>query len=182
MHRKALLEKLAEYRSRYPEEKPCIDRFEHFVTEHPDCFERALKIGHVTGSAWLVNRAGTHTLLTHHRKLNRWLQPGGHSDGHPAPGEVALREACEESGIIGLKLFDEQIFDLDIHRIPLRGEEPEHDHYDVRFVVRAVDSETYTVSGESHDLCWAPVETLASLTGEEESMLRMRRKWVLRRV
>ncbi len=180
MHRKSLLDQVADYRMRYPEECACIDAFEKFVAEHPDCFERSLAIGHVTGSAWVVNRDGTHTLLTHHRKLNRWLQPGGHADGNPSVMETAQREAREETGIESIVPVTNEIFDLDIHRIPARGEEAAHDHYDVRFAVRTTDLEEFTVSGESHALCWQPIDRLKEKT-DEESMHRMQRKWRMRK-
>ena len=75
--------------------------------------------------------AGDRVLLAHHRKLGRWLQPGGHSDGDPDTLAVALREAREESGL-DVQALDDAIFDLDLHRIPARDREPAHLHFDVR--------------------------------------------------
>jgi 8-oxo-dGTP pyrophosphatase MutT (NUDIX family) len=176
MYRKKLLDLLADYRARYPEEHGTIDRFVTFVETHPTCFERSLAIGHVTGSAWVVNRTGTHTLLTHHRKLHRWLQLGGHADGNPHILEVALQEVREESGILALQPVSDAIFDIDIHGIPARGHEAAHDHYDVRFAIQVTGSEIYTVSDESHALSWVDIEKIGEKT-QEESMLRMQRKW-----
>ena len=176
MRRTELLNSLSNYQTRNTDEQACVERFVEFVMGHAGCFERTLAIGHVTGSAWVVNQAGTHVLLTHHRKLNRWLQPGGHADGNPCVMDVALREVREETGIEDVQVVSKEIFDLDIHRIPTRGNEAAHDHYDVRFAVRVVGSDVYTVSEESHDLCWVPIENLSEKSGEE-SMLRMQRKW-----
>ncbi|MEM7032039.1 MAG: NUDIX hydrolase [Chloroflexota bacterium] len=176
MHRQELLDLITDYQHRYPEEQDCVDRFVTFVKANPDCFERSLTIGHVTGSAWVVNKVGTHILLTHHRKLNLWVQLGGHADGNPHILAVALREANEESGIEAIQPVSEQIFDLDIHRIPPKGNEAGHYHYDVRFALRVAGSDRYIVSDESHDLSWVPIEQLAQKT-QEESMLRMQRKW-----
>ena len=72
MHRQAITQLLSDYGTRYPEEADTTARYQQFVAQHEDCFERSQLAGHVTGSAWLVNRAGTHVLLTHHRKLNIW--------------------------------------------------------------------------------------------------------------
>ena len=58
-----------------------LAEFTAFAAAHPDCCERTLATGHFTGSAWLVSADGDRVLLTHHRKLNRWLQLGGHADG-----------------------------------------------------------------------------------------------------
>lgn len=146
-----------------------------FIEREPGCFERATREGHITGSAWVVDEDGSSILLTHHRKLNRWLQLGGHADGHVDVWDVALREAQEESGIGDCILLSREIFDIDIHVIPARGDDPEHLHYDVRYLIRAAHRD-YTVSYESHDLAWVAVHEIEHYT-TEESMLRMARKW-----
>ena len=150
MHRKTLLDLIGQYQQHYPEECQCIEQFRQFVTANTTCFERLCLSGHITGSAWMVNRAGTHALLTHHRTLNRWLQLGGHAEGQSNILDVALREACEEFGIAEVVPVSQAIFDLDIHRIPARGDEPAHDHYDVRFAVHTVTTDRYIVRDESH--------------------------------
>ncbi|MHC4994797.1 MAG: NUDIX hydrolase [Planctomycetota bacterium] len=177
MHRQPTLDLLTDYRARYPRETEAVERYTDFVRTHTDCFDRSLAVGHVTGSAWLVNGAGTHVLLTHHRKLGRWLQLGGHADGDNDPLRVAMREASEESGLRGIEPVDTALFDLDIHAIPARGDEPEHSHYDLRFALRARGAEDFTVSDESHDLAWVRIDDLASMT-DERSMLRMAAKWI----
>lgn len=179
MHRAALLDAIALYARSHPEEGALCERFDGFVRRHADCFRRSLAIGHVTGSAWIVNAGGDAVLLTHHRKLNRWLQPGGHADGDPDVLAVARREADEETGLAPLLPVDTAIFDLDIHPIPARGAEPAHEHYDVRFAFRHPGDGRYAVSAESHDLAWVPLDRLADHSAEE-SMHRMARKWLAR--
>ncbi|MEM6916235.1 MAG: NUDIX hydrolase [Verrucomicrobiota bacterium] len=142
---------------------------------HSDCFERSLEVGHITGSAWIVDSAGKRTLLTHHRKLNLWLQPGGHADGNANVLAVALQEGLEETGLGALEPVTTEILDIDIHGIPERKGEPSHFHYDVRFLLRQDGEDSYTVSEESHDLAWVPMEDLEEYT-EEWSMRRMRKK------
>jgi len=156
-----------------------VELFRSFAVGHLDCCERTLKIGHFTGSAWLVSADGQRALLTHHRKLNRWLQLGGHADGEGDLAAVALREAQEESGLPGLSVEGE-VFDLDRHFIPERGVEPWHWHYDVRFVVRASDDEGFTVNEESHDLAWRRIDEIAADPQADESLRRMARKWLAR--
>ncbi len=144
----------------------------------PDPFTRERLEGHFTGSAWLVSADGERALLTHHRKLGRWLQLGGHADGdHDLPA-VALREADEESGLPGLALASREIFDLDRHWIPERREVPGHWHYDVRYVVVAGADERFAVSEESLDLAWCLVTDIA--LQEDESMQRMAARWLAR--
>lgn len=175
MHRQPLLDQLADYAAKYPDEAETVARFIDFVRTEGDCFERSLTIGHVTGSAWIVSADSSQVLLTHHRKLDRWLQLGGHADGDPDVFAVALKEACEESGLSDFEAVGEGIFDLDIHPIPARKSDPEHLHYDVRYLLRATGATDYVVSDESHDLRWVPLDEVTTLT-TEDSMTRMVRK------
>lgn len=164
-------------RSGDPEADAAREDFLALARSSPDCCERTLSGGHFTGSAWLVSADGARALLMHHRKLGRWLQPGGHADGEGDLSRVALREAEEETGLRGLRV-EGGVFDLDRHRIPARGAEPEHWHYDVRFVVRAGADEAFVVNEESHALAWRPVEEIAADGSMDESVRRMARKWL----
>jgi 8-oxo-dGTP pyrophosphatase MutT (NUDIX family) len=168
------------YRSRHHDEADVVARFESLLARAPRCYARDFWPGHVTGSAWLVNASGTHVLLTHHRKLGSWFQLGGHSDGDSHTLRVALREAEEESGLAVAPITTD-IFDLDVHEIPARREDPTHHHFDVRFALRTMSSDAFRVSAESHALSWVEVAHLRDYT-TEESMLRMARKWQNRRM
>jgi len=172
MSRPQLVKAIDRYLQRYPEEQSVGERFKQFVLRNEDCFKRSLLEGHVTGSAWIIDGPHKHCLLTHHKKLDRWLQLGGHADGDGNTVRVATREALEESGLKSLQLVSMEIFDLDIHRIPARGHEPEHDHYDVRYLFETSRDELFKVSDESHDLAWVPLAEIESVT-TEASILRM---------
>jgi 8-oxo-dGTP pyrophosphatase MutT (NUDIX family) len=151
-------------------------RFTDFVSAHPDCFERSCVPGHVTGSAWLVSADRSQVLLTHHRKLGRWLQLGGHADGDPDTARVALREAAEESGIARLVLGDPRPLDLDAHAIPARAGEPAHVHYDVRYLVVAPPAAVATPSDESLALRWFDLARALDVE-HDESVARLWRKF-----
>lgn len=146
-----------------------------FVEAQPGCLERTCAPGHLTGSAWIVSPDRTRVLLTHHRKLDKWLQLGGHADGDGDLPAVAEREAREESGLTRLRAVGREIFDVDRHWIPARKGEPAHYHYDLRFVFEADPAEPLTVTSESRDLAWVEVARVAALN-PEESMARMVRK------
>jgi len=171
---------LSRYRLLQPDEWATIDLFDAFLHSGTTVFERSHVIGHFTGSAWVVSADGKRVLLTHHRKLDRWLQPGGHADGDDDLARVALREAQEETGLAGVRLQDGEIFDLDRHLIPARKSDPDHWHYDVRYVVRAGADERFAVSEESHDLVWRDVAELALAVDTEASVRRMAEKWLRR--
>ena len=171
-----LLDSLRRYRPLDQADRECRRRFIRFVETYKECCQRSLTIGHVTGSAWVVDERGEHVLLTHHAKLNRWLQLGGHADGNPDILSVAVREAEEESGLRAVEPLSREIFDLDIHLIPATDAEAAHLHHDVRFVLRAVGAENLKISRESLDLRWIKIEDLHQLT-DEPSLMRMARKW-----
>lgn len=177
--RESLARALNDYARRHPEQADEAAEFLRFLHSAPEVFHRQHPPGHFTGSAWLVDAAGVNALLTHHRKLDRWLQPGGHADGEADVAAVAAREAEEESGIAGLDLLP-GLFDIDRHRIPARGAEPEHWHYDLRFVLRAPPGATFVVGPESHDLAWVPVRRIADEAGFDPSLARMAQRWLAR--
>ncbi|WP_028918919.1 NUDIX hydrolase [Pseudoxanthomonas suwonensis] len=171
---------LLDYRQRHPEEAATVDAFAALLDDPQDPFVRARLEGHFTGSAWVVSADGERALLTHHRKLDRWLQPGGHADGDIDLAQVALREAQEETGVPGLHLEDGGLFDLDRHWIPERRDVPGHWHYDARYVVRAGADERYVVSGESYDLAWREIVAIHA-NADDDSMRRLAAKWLARR-
>lgn len=130
------------------------ERMLAFVDAHPrDAHLRTQLTGHLTASALVLDHARERVLLTHHRKLRRWLQLGGHCDGDANLPGVALRECLEESGIEGLAI-DPTPIDLDVHAIPARPNEPEHLHLDTRFVVHAPPGAVARISAESIELRW----------------------------
>jgi 8-oxo-dGTP pyrophosphatase MutT (NUDIX family) len=146
-----------------------------FMEENPRCAERSLAVGHLTGSAWIVDATWERTLLTHHAKLGIWVQPGGHADGDLDITGVAMREAKEESGLTRLRLVTTEIFDVDRHWVPERKGEPGHWHYDVRFMIEADEAEALVITSESKDLRWVEIARMSDFS-TEESMLRMARK------
>jgi 8-oxo-dGTP pyrophosphatase MutT (NUDIX family) len=179
VHRKPLLDLLERYLARQPDERVSVDHVRQFVRANPDCFERSCVDGHLTASAWIVSHDRERFLLTHHRKLDRWLQLGGHADGDADLAAVALREAREESGLDEFSLAtpagESLPLDIDVHLIPARGDEPAHLHHDVRYLLLAGPDQALRISNESLDLRWFP-RARANDVLEDESLRRMARK------
>lgn len=124
-----------------------------FCEANPDALHRSCVDGHLTASSLVVNQDRTEVLIIHHAKLRRWLQPGGHADGNGNLRRVAWDEATEETGIQDLRVIAPAI-DIDIHTIPARGEDPEHRHLDLRFLVLAPADAAVTTNHESTGFEW----------------------------
>jgi len=158
------------------EEQPHRQRMLELLDSGVDCFRRDAFPAHFTGSALVVGADGAHCLLHHHRKLDRWLQFGGHCDGEPDVLSVAQREAFEESGIEGLIVASRRPFDLDIHDIPAIGDEPAHFHYDIRYVLIAPEGAEFRTSPESNELRWFSTDEAQQLE-LDPGLRRMVDKW-----
>jgi len=172
----ALLAALAAYRPAGDHEAEMVARTIAFLRAAGDPFSRASFVpGHITGSAWIVDEDRSHALLAHHRKLDRWLQPGGHAEGERDALAIARREAQEETGLRRLRVAHDGIYDVDVHEIPARGDDPAHAHFDVRFAFIADRSEPLVVSAESHALAWRPIAEL-DRAGVDASVRRLARK------
>jgi 8-oxo-dGTP pyrophosphatase MutT (NUDIX family) len=180
--RELLLDQLERYAVLHPDETETASRFADFVRSHGDAFLRSCAPGHVTGSAFIVDPSMALTLVVHHRKLDKWLQPGGHCDPGETSLEAALREALEETGVTASPADAATMFDIDIHPIPARaaksgdaaGGTPAHLHYDARWLLLASPGTT-SVSDESHAVEWVSLDE-AVRRNPEESIARMVRK------
>lgn len=148
-----------------------------FCDEHPDALLRSCAAGHLTASALVVDPADGRFVVLHHRKLGRWLQPGGHADGDGDLARVALREAAEETGLARLAVREPAV-DLDVHMVAPPGEPP-HLHLDLRFVVLAPAGSAAAGpppgNHESHELRWVTGADLAGL-GADASLVRLARR------
>ncbi|MDA0350491.1 MAG: NUDIX hydrolase [Verrucomicrobia bacterium] len=171
MHRNPLKELLRQYRDCSPSNE-VAKAFTEFVNTHANCFERSQEEGHVTASAWIVDPKQKQVLLIHHKKLGLWLQPGGHCDGDPNVVRVAKKEVREETGLKDFRIFSEEIFDLDIHKIPQWKTVPAHYHYDVRFLIYANSQQPIAMSGESNALRWFDFSGISEMT-PDASVIRM---------
>ena len=174
MDRKQLVQTLHSYSSPYREEVVFINRFIELLT-HPRCYFRDHLPGHITGSAWIIDPQKKVVLLTHHAKLNKWLQPGGHADGEENIFDVAKKEMEEETGITN-STKPISFFDIDIHQIPARKDFPAHDHYDIRFLFESDSSTPLAISNESIDLKWIKWNELDNYTEANSSINRMLEK------
>ncbi len=180
MHREWIFKQLADYEPSEDSDREAALRAYHFIKHNPECFDRSLLKGHVTGSCWLLNFDQSKALMTYHRKLKKWIQLGGHADGEVNVLEVAMKEAKEESGILAIQPVSDQLFDVDVHFIPPHGSDPAHFHYDFRYLFWCTDDSNPQISEESIALKWFDIDGLHPLQ-LEPSIQRLIRKWAAKR-
>ncbi len=169
-----LIEKIQVLSAGSPQEMRVRDRFIDFIRNNSDCFLRSNLKGHITASAFVIDRDACKILLIHHKKLDKWLQPGGHCDGDEDTLGVAIKEVFEETGVQIIR-SDQQIVDLDIHTIPELKGVPEHEHFDVRYLFESDSTKPLTRNHETLALQWIPFEEIRKFT-VEESVLRILEK------
>ena len=158
-----------------------VTEITRFIATAPRAWSRATLDGHITASAWVLDRTRSHAALIHHRKLNRWLQPGGHVEDADASWRAAAqREVTEETGLdrFVTQVDEARLFDVDVHPIPARPDEPAHFHYDLRFLFIAdVDATVHKKlminSEEAHDCRWFALAELVNDSLLDASMRRM---------
>ncbi|NMO02039.1 NUDIX domain-containing protein [Gordonia sp. TBRC 11910] len=157
------VERLTRWRAPDVEQDSLRHTYLAFLAANPDACLRRSASGHLTASAVVLDDRGTHTLLTLHPRIGRWVQLGGHMEpDDPLIDAAALREATEESGLSGLRLTS--IARLHTHPITCSLGVPTR-HLDVQFcaVARRDSSGRLpepAISDESTDLAWWPVDAL----------------------
>jgi len=166
----SLVEELRAYEPANALERAHRDAMLDLLAYSPTAFSRSHYVpGHFTASLFILDGAGR-LLLHHHRRLDRWLQMGGHIEPDESPHDAALREGAEESGLDDLTLIG-AIFDLDIHDIPAANGEPDHSHFDVRYLARTSHPEAAALDHtESQALAWVDLGRAAELLRGEESL------------
>lgn len=154
------------------------ERMLEFARTLSDPFSRAELPAHFTASALIVDPAGARVCMIHHKKLGRWLQPGGHFealDGGDA-ASAALREVREETSLdVCLANADRTPIDLDIHVIPARPDMPAHEHLDVRFLLLAADVTARFDPAESLGIRFMPWEEALEVAGDP-ALVRLLKK------
>ncbi len=143
-------------------------KFLDFFNQYSEMsFKRENLSGHFTGSAFVVNLKSKKFALVEHKKLHRWLQPGGHADGDSDIQRVAAKELKEETGLKNFEVaLEGNIFDLDLHEIPEHKNTPRHFHYDLRFLFTTEEDEL-VCSEESKDLRWFDQKEFSQLKSDE---------------
>jgi 8-oxo-dGTP pyrophosphatase MutT (NUDIX family) len=143
-----------------PREVASRERFLAELDRLADPFDRHADLVHVTGSAIVSGPRGT--VLHLHKRLQLWLQPGGHLDTGEAPWDAALREAGEETGLpVRFPVSGPELFHLDVH---VAAED--HVHLDLRYLVVCDDAEPAPTAGESQLVRWFSLDDALATADE----------------
>ena len=123
--------------------------------------------GHVTASGIVLSPNGAKLLLVFHRRLGRWLQPGGHLDSRDASTiDAARREVIEETGVVPDPGVRPLLVSVDVHEIPAARGEPPHLHHDL--VYRFVGPlEPPRSSAEVSQVAWCAIGELDAMGADE---------------
>ena len=171
---------LAAYHPQDLKEKRDLERMKALLPKGESAFlGSTFQPGHFTASAFLLSPCGTELGLIFHGKLERWLQPGGHfSSSDRSCQEAAKRELVEETQVKNITLWQDGLFDIDIHLIPFnkKKNEPAHEHFDVRFAFQAGTREA-AASSDARDFKWVPLTALSE-AGSDASVQRAAQKFL----
>lgn len=111
-------------------------------------FDEEADLTHITASAIVVGPRGV--VLHRHRRLHRWMQPGGHVEAGESPSDAALRECVEETGLpVAHPPDGPTLAHLDVHTAAR-----DHVHLDLRYLVLGSDVAPHPQPGESPEVAW----------------------------
>lgn len=161
-----LVRAVEEYMERDPDAATDARELLEFMAGTEDLFGRVSDGGHITCSAWLLDHTGSRAALVFHRRLGRWVQPGGHIEPMETPLQGALREAAEETGLDHLVVLDPALFHLEVFLFPEGKDGPAHRHYDLRYLIQAPSGSELTVPDEVDGAAWIPLDHLAEYSEE----------------
>lgn len=167
MNREEIIENLGLYKPIDEFEEKIRNDFYNFVLNNTDCFNKELKVGHITGSAIIIDKNNNRILIHKHKKLNKWVIFGGHADSEFDAIQIAKREGLEESGLKEITLLSENIFTIFIYDFPQTENFPAHKHYDLGFMFQADSKkEINAMKGESSFIKWIDIEDLEKFNNE----------------
>jgi 8-oxo-dGTP pyrophosphatase MutT (NUDIX family) len=150
-----LLQDLERFRPADSRELASLERIWSLLSSAADPFSRA-RTDHITGSAVVARPEGDGFLLVFHRRLERWLQPGGHVEpGDGSVFETARRETQEETGVTALDApLGPLVLDVDVHPIPPRADRPGHVHFDLRYLLTTSQEAFAAQAEEVRGVAW----------------------------
>jgi 8-oxo-dGTP pyrophosphatase MutT (NUDIX family) len=165
--RQALIEQLAAHHPEDDKERVDLASMRRYAETLTDPFSRDEPLAHFTASAMVVSADGQSVCFVHHKKLERWLQPGGHVEAGETMAQAALREAREETNLeVALHPRCSAALDVDVHVIPARAPVSKHEHLDVRFLVIASSAAARHDPAESLAVSWFSWDAARALASD----------------
>ena len=132
-----------------------------------------------TATAYVIDNQKV--LLIHHKKLRKWLPPGGHLDPNELPSVAAVREVFEETGFevellpqenVWIERWNASSFPRPymclLEEIPEHNGHPAHQHVDFIYLARLTGGNHNTNHQEIHDMRWFSLHEIENLASDEE--------------
>lgn len=169
-----LIDEIRQYQTEFGAQ-PELELILGFLATADDLFGRDSATGHITCGAWILDPTLSKVVLVHHRRLDRWIQPGGHIEPLETPLAGAGREAQEETGIEQLIPWRKALFNLSVHLFPKGKDGAAHFHYDFRYLFFAPTASQLQATDETAGVAWVPLDGIRAYT-DEDTILEMAEK------
>ena len=144
-----------------------------FMDNNKDVLTRDNHIGHLTTSAWIVNKERTKVLMIYHNIFKSWAWVGGHADGEADLLSVVKREIKEETGITNIKLLSDGIYGINVSPVDShikRGKiVNSHLHLDIEYLFEADENDEIRIKeDENSGIKWIDIDKVVDSCLEEK--------------
>jgi 8-oxo-dGTP pyrophosphatase MutT (NUDIX family) len=156
--------------------------FKTFLSENNELYHRKNFNGHITSSAFLIDKSAKNILLLFHETLHQWFQPGGHVETIDesilagAERELAEETPYQEFRPLAIEGFIHLPIDIDSHWIPenkKKGEDA-HFHHDFRYLFQlGIDIDIMEFNSIHKDFKWIPLTRLLEMKGFEKAAMKI---------
>lgn len=156
----------------YNEQEKCDKKIILKLLKEDDILTRKNKTHHFTASSWVVSPDFKKVLMVYHNIYNSWSWIGGHADGESDLLAVALREAKEETGLIDVQPFNNDILSIEVLTVNGHFKNGEyvssHLHLNVTYLLVANINEKLIIKpDENSGVKWINIEKIKQESTEK---------------
>lgn len=170
--REKLMRQIEAYEPYNEQEKKDKELILSMLKSTPELFLRENGYAHMTASAWIVNETMDKALMAYHNIYHSWSWLGGHADGDEDLLRVALKEAREESGIVNVRPYSEDIFSIEVLTVDGHVKNgnyvSSHLHLNVTYLLIADEKDMLEIKAdENSGVRWFPLREAVDASTEK---------------